>query len=541
MHVISPEQGIVLPGLSLVCPDSHTCTQGRWRACLGHRIDRSRTCAGDRYAASAQAEDDADHRPRAARHRRDGEGPRAAHRLAVRIGRGERHRLEYAGEAVRALDVEGRLTLCNMATELAAFSAIIAPDDVVFAYLQGRSYAPDAAAWDGAVAFWRTLNSDEDAVFDADHVVDAADVPLMVSWGTSPQQALALGDPVPAFDAVACGTQAGHDRALSYMGLQPGDRLETLPIDAAFIGSCTNARISDLRRAAEILRGRKVAAGVKAICVPGSTAVKAAAEAEGLDRVFRDAGFEWREAGCSMCFFAGGESFGFRQRVITSTNRNFEEPAGAGDAIAPRFAGDGGGLGHRRAYRRSAGPGGMSAAPFRSLAAVALPLVRDNIDTDAIIPSREMKSVSKKGVGGRAVRQVALYRDRRARARAAFRAQPACTCRGADPHRRREFRVRIEPRTCRLGAGGDMASAQWSRRASTRSFAAIACATASCRSNCRGCGARDPPIWSRQAMAANRSRSIWRPCGCRWRIVTGPSGSTTRRGGCCWSASTRST
>ena len=329
VHVISPEQGIVLPGLSLVCPDSHTCTQGA----LGALAWGIGSTEAEHALATATLRVRKPKTMRITVRGRLGTGVTAkdlALHIVSRFGSAgaSGHHLEYAGEAVRALDVEGRLTLCNMATELAAFSAIIAPDDVAFAYLQGRSYAPDAAAWDGAVAFWRTLTSDEDAVFDQDHVIDAADVPPMVSWGTSPQQALALGDPVPAFDAVACGTQAGHDRALSYMGLQPGDRLETLPIDAAFIGSCTNARISDLRRAADILRGRKVAAGVKAVCVPGSTAVKAAAEAEGLDRVFRDAGFEWREAGCSMCFFAGGESFGFRQRVITSTNRNFESRQG---------------------------------------------------------------------------------------------------------------------------------------------------------------------------------------------------------------------
>lgn len=329
VHVISPEQGIVLPGLSLVCPDSHTCTQGA----LGALAWGIGSTEAEHALATATLRV---RKPKAMRitvNGRLGTGVTAkdlALHIVARFGSAgaSGHHLEYAGEAVRALDVEGRLTLCNMATELAAFSAIIAPDEVVFDYLRGRSYAPGGAEWDAAVAFWRTLTSDEDAVFDVDHVVDAADVPPMVSWGTSPQQALALGDPVPAFDAVAGGTQATHDRALAYMGLRPGDRLETLPIDAAFIGSCTNARISDLRRAADILRGRKVAAGVKAICVPGSTAVKAAAEAEGLDTVFRDAGFEWREAGCSMCFFAGGESFGFRQRVITSTNRNFESRQG---------------------------------------------------------------------------------------------------------------------------------------------------------------------------------------------------------------------
>ncbi|MES2451128.1 MAG: 3-isopropylmalate dehydratase large subunit [Pseudomonadota bacterium] len=329
VHVISPEQGIVLPGLSLVCPDSHTCTQGA----LGALAWGIGSTEAEHALATATLRVRKPKTMRITITGRLGTGVTAKD-LALHIvshfgsAGASGHHLEYAGEAVRALDVEARLTLCNMATELAAFSAIIAPDETVFSFLQGRTYAPTGTGWDDAVAFWRTLQSDDGAVFDSDHVIDAGAVSPMVSWGTSPQQAVALGDPVPAFDAAAAGTRASHDRALTYMGLQPGDRLDTLPIDAAFIGSCTNARLSDLRRAAAILRGHRVAASVKAICVPGSTAVKAAAEAEGLDRIFLDAGFEWREAGCSMCFFAGGESFGFRQRVITSTNRNFESRQG---------------------------------------------------------------------------------------------------------------------------------------------------------------------------------------------------------------------
>jgi len=232
---------------------------------------------------------------------------------------GQGHVVEYAGDTVRALDVEARMTLCNMATEFSAFTAIIAADDAVFGYLKGRPHAPGDAAWDDAVAYWRTLATDADAVFDAEIAIDATQVAPTISWGISPQDSVALDGRVPA-DAPA--------RALAYMGLAAGDALLGLPIDAAFIGSCTNSRLSDLRRAAALLDGRKVAGGVRAICVPGSTAVKHAAEAEGLDRIFRAAGFEWRESGCSMCFFAGGESFGARERVVTSTNRNFESRQG---------------------------------------------------------------------------------------------------------------------------------------------------------------------------------------------------------------------
>jgi 3-isopropylmalate/(R)-2-methylmalate dehydratase large subunit len=327
VHVISPEQAIVLPGVTLVCPDSHTCSQGALGALawgIGSteaehalatstlRVKRPKTMrvtVNGQLAPGVTAKDLALH-------------------LLARFGSAgaKGHVVEYAGEAVRALDIEARLTLCNMATEFSAFSAIIAPDEKTFAYLEGRPYAPKGEMWDAAVEQWSTLATDEGAVFDAELAIDAADVRPMITWGTNPQQAVPLGGgTVPE----ANGDEA-LARALDYTGLETGQALAGTAIDAAFIGSCTNSRISDLRRAAAILKGRHVAPGVKAICVPGSGAVKAAAEAEGLDRIFLDAGFEWREPGCSMCFFAGGESFGPQERVITSTNRNFESRQGPG-------------------------------------------------------------------------------------------------------------------------------------------------------------------------------------------------------------------
>jgi len=332
VHVIAPELAIVLPGLTLVCPDSHTCSQGALGA-LAWGIGSSE--AEHALATTTLRVT----RPRTMRITIEGvlgAGVTAkdlALHLLARFGASgaKGHIVEYAGSAVRALDIEARLTLCNMATEFGAFSAIIAPDETVLAYLQGRPFAPTGAMWARAVADWATLVSDADAVFDTEHAVDAGDVRPMVTWGTSPQQAVPLGQPVPDFAQVSGrDTAEAHARALDYMGLTVGDAIVGAPIDAAFIGSCTNARLSDLRRAAAILKGRRVAAGVRAICVPGSGAVKAAAEAEGLDRVFLDAGFEWREPGCSMCFFAGGESFGADERVITSTNRNFESRQGPG-------------------------------------------------------------------------------------------------------------------------------------------------------------------------------------------------------------------
>ncbi len=331
VHVISPEQAIMLPGLTLVCPDSHTCSQG---ALGGLAWGIGSTEAEHALATSSLRV----RKPATMRITVSGRLPEgstakdlALHVLA-RIGAAGAGGavIEYAGEAVRALDVEARLTLCNMATEAGAFSALIAPDDTVFAYLAGRAFAPKGELWAAAVRAWRSLASDPDARFDTELSFDAAEVAPMVSWGTSPQHSVPLGHEVPSLAQAPHDTADSHRRALDYMGLHGGAALEGLPIDAAFIGSCTNSRLSDLRRAAAILAGRHVAAGVRAICVPGSSRVKAEAEAEGIDRVFIEAGFEWRESGCSMCFFAGGESFAPGQRVISSTNRNFESRQGAG-------------------------------------------------------------------------------------------------------------------------------------------------------------------------------------------------------------------
>ena len=320
MHVVSPELGIVLPGLTLIAPDSHTCTQGALGA-LAWGI-------GSSEAEHAMATGTLRlTRPRSMRVTFTGAlapGVTAKDMMLALIaahgaGGGAGHVVEFAGEAVTALDMEARMTLCNMATEFSAFAGLIAPDDKTFAWLEGRRYAPQASQWDAALAQWRELRSDTDAVFDAEIVIDASTIAPMVSWGTSPQASIAITGAVPG-DAMPA--------MLDYMALDAGAPLIGTPIDAAFIGSCTNARLSDLRRAAALLKGRKVASGIRAICVPGSSAVRRAAEAEGLDQVFLDAGFEWRMSGCSMCFFAGGESFAEGSRVISSTNRNFESRQG---------------------------------------------------------------------------------------------------------------------------------------------------------------------------------------------------------------------
>jgi 3-isopropylmalate/(R)-2-methylmalate dehydratase large subunit len=328
VHVISPELGIVLPGATVMCPDSHTCTQGAMGALawgIGSTEAEHALATGTLRVT----------RPKTMRVRFDGALPSGVTAkdlslaLISRYGSvgGNGYVVEYAGDAVRSLDVEARLTLCNMATEFSAMTGLVAPDDLTFEYLAGRRFAPQGPMWERAVGQWRTLSSDAGASFDREISIDARGLEPMVTWGTSPQHAVGVSGRVP--DLAASGTsREAYERALAYMDLKPGDSLRSLAIGAAFIGSCTNSRISDLRRAAAVLRGRRVAPNVRAICVPGSMSVKRQAESEGLDRVFRDAGFEWRESGCSMCFYAGGESFGARERVISSTNRNFESRQG---------------------------------------------------------------------------------------------------------------------------------------------------------------------------------------------------------------------
>jgi len=227
--------------------------------------------------------------------------------------------------------MEARMTLCNMAVEFAAFTGLINPDKTTYDYLKGRPYAPSGQDWNDALSYWQTLPSDDDAVFDAEILIQAENISPTVTWGTSPQHACAITATIPALDSFSDhDTQTAAKHALEYQGLESNTQIEGLKIDNAFIGSCTNARIEDLRAAAEILQDRKVAAGVKAICVPGSQQVKAAAEKEGLNDIFVKAGFEWRESGCSMCFFAGGEHFGAGERVISTSNRNFESRQGPG-------------------------------------------------------------------------------------------------------------------------------------------------------------------------------------------------------------------
>lgn len=318
VHVISPEQGIILPGLTLVAPDSHTCTQGAFGA-LAWGIGSSEA-EHAMVTGTLRLE-----KPKTMRVRFTGTvqvGVTAKDMILTLIARhgaggGAGYVVEFAGDAVSALDMEARMTLCNMATEFSAITGLIAPDDKTYTYLAGRPYAPASFT----EPYWQTLVSDARARFDREVEIDASAIAPMVSWGTSPEHTIAVTETVPK----------GTERVHSYTGLKAGDYLLGTPLDAAFIGSCTNSRISDLRRAAAILEGRRIAPSIKkALVVPGSLAVKRQAEKEGLDKIFEAAGFEWRMSGCSLCFYAGGEGFPEGSRTISSTNRNFEGRQGPG-------------------------------------------------------------------------------------------------------------------------------------------------------------------------------------------------------------------
>jgi 3-isopropylmalate/(R)-2-methylmalate dehydratase large subunit len=332
VHVVAPELGIAQPGMTLVCGDSHTCTMGGIGALAwGIGITQGEHVLSTQCMPARK--------PMTMRIRIEGDLASCVtakdvvlHLISVYgAGGGKGCALEFAGSAVRAMSCAGRMTLCNMAVEFGAWTGIVAADETTLAFLQGRPYAPPGELWDEARESWLGLASDDGAAFDYEYEVDATDIAPQVTWGTSSEQSIAVDGVVPDPDALDEDVaRASARKALGYTGVAPGSAIAGLPIDAAFIGSCTNSRLDDLRAAARLLRGRKVAAGVKAICVPGSTPVRRQAEAEGLDLIFREAGFEWREAGCSLCFYAGGDSFGDARRVISSTNRNFENRQGPG-------------------------------------------------------------------------------------------------------------------------------------------------------------------------------------------------------------------
>ncbi|ACM39345.1 3-isopropylmalate dehydratase large subunit (plasmid) [Allorhizobium ampelinum S4] len=330
VHVISPDLGIALPGVTLVCGDSHTSTVGGVGA-IGFGIgstDCEQILASQTLALK---------RPRAMRIwvtgiLQNGVYPKDLILDLIRnIGAngGLGFAVEFAGPAIAAMSVEGRLTLCNMATEFGAKFGFVAPDEQTFNYLVGRNYAPHGRAWDEAVEYWKSLTTDTDATFDREVSIDCACLEPQITWGTSPQHVVGVASKVPEIEEISPDQRSSALRALDYMHLKPGQQLEGLPVDAAYIGACTNARLADLQAAGSVLRGRRVHPSVLAICVPGSREVKEKAEAEGLHAVFKSAGFEWHEAGCGLCGHMGNDRLK-GLRVVSTTNRNFVGRQGPG-------------------------------------------------------------------------------------------------------------------------------------------------------------------------------------------------------------------
>jgi 3-isopropylmalate/(R)-2-methylmalate dehydratase large subunit len=358
VHVIGPEQGATLPGMTVVCGDSHTSTHGAF-ACLAFGIGTSEV----ELALASQCL--TAKKARSMRVTVDGPLPRGVTAkdvvLAVigRIGTagGTGYAIEFAGSTIRSLSMEGRMTVCNMAIEAGARSGMVAVDDTTLAYLKGRPMSPSGPEWDQAVAYWRTLRSDEGATFDAEVRIDASTLTPCVTWGTSPEMVASIEDRVPDPDKEKDPVRReGMERALVYMGLTPNTPMAEIRVDKVFIGSCTNSRIEDLRQAAAVVRGRRRAANVKlAMVVPGSGLVKAQAEAEGLDRIFREAGFEWREPGCSMCLAMNADRLEPGERCASTSNRNFEGRQGAGGRthlVSPAMAAAAGVFGHFVDVRR---------------------------------------------------------------------------------------------------------------------------------------------------------------------------------------------
>ena len=343
VHIIGPEQGISLPGMTIVCGDSHTSTHGAMGA-LAFGIGTSEVehvlatqTLLQKPAKNMLVQVDGQLAP----------GVTAKDLVLAVIGRigtagGTGHVIEYAGEAVRGLDMAGRMTVCNMSIEAGARAGMIAPDETTFAYVQGRPFAPKGEAFDHAVEYWRTLPSDPGAQYDRVVTLHASEIAPMVTWGTSPETVLPITGAVPDPASVADeAARAQMQRMLDYMALTPGQELASVPVDVVFIGSCTNGRIEDIRAAAAVARGKRVAPGVRAMVVPGSGLVKLQAEAEGLDRVMLDAGFEWREAGCSMCLGMNPDKLKPGQRCASTSNRNFEGrqgPGGRTHLLSPAMA-----------------------------------------------------------------------------------------------------------------------------------------------------------------------------------------------------------
>ncbi len=343
VHVIGPEQGMTLPGMTIVCGDSHTATHGAFGA-LAFGIGTSEV---EHVMATQTLKQGRAKTMRITVQGQVAAGITAKDIVLAIIGQlgsagGTGYVIEFCGEAIRALSMEGRMTVCNMAIEMGAKAGLIAPDETTFEYLKGRQFAPKEQDWQHAVNDWKTLKSDENAKFDCEITVDARAIAPQVTWGTNPGQVMAIDQPIPQPEQMTDPVERESAvKALRYMGLNPGDRLTDIPIDKVFIGSCTNSRIEDLRAAAEVAKGRKVAPGILAMVVPGSGPVKMQAEQEGLDKIFIEAGFEWRLPGCSMCLAMNNDRLAPGERCASTSNRNFEGRqgrAGLTHLVSPAMA-----------------------------------------------------------------------------------------------------------------------------------------------------------------------------------------------------------
>jgi 3-isopropylmalate/(R)-2-methylmalate dehydratase large subunit len=343
VHVIGPQLGLTQPGMTVVCGDSHTATHGAFGA-LAFGIGTSEV----EHVLATQTLPQA--KPKTMAVTVTGElqpGVSAKDLILALItqvgtGGGVGHIVEYRGEAIRRLSMEGRMTICNMSIEWGAKAGMIAPDDTTFAYLKGREHAPQGEQWDAAVEYWRSLATDPDAEYDTEVILDASAISPFVTWGTNPGQGAALDSAVPDPEEFVDETERNAARrALEYMGLEAGVRLRDVPVDVVFVGSCTNGRLEDLRAAAEVIRGHSVHEGVRMMVVPGSAVVREAAEAEGLDQIFTAAGAEWRFAGCSMCLGMNPDTLSPGQRAASTSNRNFEGRQGRGGRthlVSPQVA-----------------------------------------------------------------------------------------------------------------------------------------------------------------------------------------------------------
>ena len=332
VHIIGPQLGATQPGMTIVCGDSHTATHGAFGA-LAFGIGTSEV----EHVLATQTLNQAPAKRMAVNINGalpDGVTPKdvvLALIAKVGTGGGQGYIVEYRGTTIETMSMEGRMTICNMSIEWGAKAGMVAPDDTTFAYLKGRPHAPEGAEWDAAVEYWRTLRTDDDAVFDAEVEIDAASLTPFVTWGTNPGQGVGLGDTVPSPDDFTDpADRAAAERALEYMDLTAGTKMKDIKVDTVFVGSCTNGRIEDLRLAASVLEGRKVAEGVRMMVVPGSARVRLQAMTEGLDAVFKAAGAEWREAGCSMCLGMNPDQLKPGERSASTSNRNFEGRQGKG-------------------------------------------------------------------------------------------------------------------------------------------------------------------------------------------------------------------